>query len=96
MDDQNAAKLTRALGHPLRISYLKALTKQPVLSPSEYAREAGVPLGNVSYHVGALRKAGVVEIAARVPRRGAMEHCYSLTGPLADEALAVIRLLEAQ
>ena len=63
------------------------------LSPSEYARDFGEPLGNVSYHVKALREAGVLEVAAQVPRRGAMEHRYSFTGPRAGVALAVMDLL---
>jgi DNA-binding transcriptional ArsR family regulator len=96
MDNLAAAGLTKALGHPLRLAYLRALADQGRLSPSDYARQAGEPLGNVSYHVSALRKAGVLEVAETIPRRGAMEHRYSFTGPQAKAAKAVMNVLARQ
>lgn len=93
MDDEAAAEVTKALSHPLRLEYLRALEKRGELSPSEYARESDQPLGNVSYHVKALYEAGVLEVASLVPRRGAMEHRYSLTGVRAGAAMAVMELL---
>jgi DNA-binding transcriptional ArsR family regulator len=93
MDDQSAAELTKALSDPLRLEYLRALAQRSELSPSEYARESGEPLGNVSYHVKALFEAGVLEVASMVPRRGAMEHRYSFTGGHAGVAMAVMDLL---
>jgi DNA-binding transcriptional ArsR family regulator len=93
MDDLDAAQLAKALGHPLRLAYLHALGERRELSPSEYARDSEEPLGNVSYHVKALYDAGVIEVAARVPRRGAMEHRYSLSGPRAGVAMAMAKLL---
>ena len=80
MDDTCAAEVTKALSHPLRIEYLRALAQRRELSPSEFARESEAPLGNVSYHVKALFEAGVLEVSSMVPRRGAMEHRYSFTG----------------
>lgn len=94
MDYLDAAEVTKALSHPLRLEYLRALGDRRVLSPSEYSRESGDPLGNVSYHVKALFEAGVLEVAELVPRRGAMEHRYSFTGPRAKLVQKVIRLLE--
>jgi DNA-binding transcriptional ArsR family regulator len=93
MDDVAAAELTKALGHPLRLEYLRALAQRRELSPSEFARESTEPLGNVSYHVKALFRAEVLEVSSMVPRRGAMEHRYSLTGKRAGTAMAVIDLL---
>lgn len=93
MDDVAAAEITKALSHPLRLEYLRALSQRRELSPSEFAQDTDEPLGNVSYHVKALQKAGVVEIASLVPRRGAMEHRYSYTGPRAGVAMAMIDLL---
>jgi DNA-binding transcriptional ArsR family regulator len=93
MDDVAAAEITKALGHPLRLEYLRALMGRRELSPSEYAREFGVPLGNVSYHVKALSNAGVVKVSATIPRRGAMEHRYAFTGPQAGLAKKLLRLL---
>jgi DNA-binding transcriptional ArsR family regulator len=93
MDDAAAAEVTKALSHPLRIKFLRALTGRRQLSPSEFARESEEPLGNVSYHVKALFEAGVLEIADRIPRRGAVEHRYSFTGKRAGVAMAVMDLL---
>ncbi|HEX4307073.1 MAG TPA: helix-turn-helix domain-containing protein [Solirubrobacterales bacterium] len=93
MDDAAAAQVTKALGHPLRVKYLRALAQRRELSPSEFSRESGEALGNVSYHVKALFDAGVLEVSSMVPRRGAMEHRYSLTGPRAKVSIKVMRLL---
>jgi DNA-binding transcriptional ArsR family regulator len=95
MDDVAAAEMARALGHPLRLGYLRALRERKVLSPSEFAKEAGKPLGNVSYHVKALAEAQVIVIKEKVPRRGAMENRYTLTGRHAKLALRLIDLLAA-
>jgi DNA-binding transcriptional ArsR family regulator len=93
VDDLAAAEVTKALSHPLRLEYLRALAGQQELSPSQFAREAGEPLGNVSYHVKALFEAGVLEVSSTIPRRGAMEHRYRLAGERAGAALAVMELL---
>jgi DNA-binding transcriptional ArsR family regulator len=93
MDDLAAATLTKALGHPIRIEFLRALNGRRELSPSEFARDTGEALGNVAYHVKALHEAEIVEVASKVPRRGALEHRYALSGPHAGAAMAVVDLL---
>jgi DNA-binding transcriptional ArsR family regulator len=93
MDHAAAAAITKALSHPLRLDYLRALSKRHQLSPSEFARDFDEPLGNVSYHVRALYEADILEIASKVARRGAMEHRYALTGARAGVAMAVMDLL---
>jgi DNA-binding transcriptional ArsR family regulator len=94
--DREAAEVARALGHPIRLGYLRALSESGtdgLLSPSEYARESGEPLGNVSYHVTTLAAAGIVEVGEMVARRGATEHRYSLTGPRAKIAATAMNAL---
>jgi DNA-binding transcriptional ArsR family regulator len=94
MNDSEIAKITRALNHPTRITYLRALRGSGSLSPVEFSRDSGEALGNVSYHVKALKEAGVVEVVESVPRRGAVEHRYSLTsGKRSDATLAALDLL---
>jgi DNA-binding transcriptional ArsR family regulator len=93
MIDTEAAKLAQALSHPLRIEILRTMRDRRVLSPVEYSRESGEPLGNVSYHVRALLEFDIVAEAGLVQRRGAMEHRYSLTGKRAGIALGVLDLL---
>jgi DNA-binding transcriptional ArsR family regulator len=96
MDDLEASKIASALGHPLRLGYLRALRAlgpDGKLSPSEFARESGEPLGNVAYHVKALSRTGVLKVAERIPRRGAIEHRYSLDGQQATLTMAMMDLL---
>jgi DNA-binding transcriptional ArsR family regulator len=93
MDDQGAAEITKALSHPIRLEYLRALREQRVLSPSDFARESGDPLARVSYHVKTLADAQVIKVKEKVARRGAMESRYSLNGRRAKTALRVIDLL---
>jgi DNA-binding transcriptional ArsR family regulator len=93
MNDLESADLARALGHPIRLGFLKALRDSGSLSPTEFSGDSGHPLGNVSYHARALADAGVIEIDEMVPRRGAMEHRYILRQPRAKLVLEVMELL---
>jgi DNA-binding transcriptional ArsR family regulator len=72
--------LARSFVHPLRISILEVLGLDGgrVLSPTELSQELQIPLGNTSYHVGELRKAGLLHLARRRPVRGTMENFYRL------------------
>lgn len=65
--------------HPMRTKVLKAIdaSREP-RSPNELSKEFGEPLGNVSYHVAALAKKGLIELVKTEPRRGALEHFYGI------------------
>jgi DNA-binding transcriptional ArsR family regulator len=95
MDDKEVAEVAKALSHPLRIAILRTIRDRRKLSPSEYAREFGEPLGNVSYHMVALKQARVLKVTDTAKRRGALEHYYSLNGPGAGVTLGVMDMLEA-
>jgi DNA-binding transcriptional ArsR family regulator len=71
--------LAKALAHPLRTRIL-AILETRTASPSELAEELGAPLGVVSYHVRRLEALGFLKLVKREPRRGAVEHYYSLRG----------------
>jgi DNA-binding transcriptional ArsR family regulator len=73
--------LALAETHPLRIDILKLLdaSSEP-MSPKMLSGETGQPLGNVSYHVGGLRDAGLIVLHSTRARRGAVEHLYALAG----------------
>ena len=77
----------KALAHPLRVSILSALEHR-VASPSELAEELGVPLPNLSYHIRMLVQLDLLKLVKTRPRRGAIEHYYKASGPVAvsDEA----------
>jgi DNA-binding transcriptional ArsR family regulator len=74
--------LAKALAHPLRTRILAALENRTA-SPSELAEEFGVSVEVVSYHVRRLAALRFLKLVRRVPRRGALEHYYTITaGPL--------------
>jgi DNA-binding transcriptional ArsR family regulator len=76
------AQLGRALGHPLRVEILTALLVKDEASPRELAEELEQPLGTVSYHVRYLVSLEMLELQRMVPRRGAVQHFYSLKNEL--------------
>lgn len=67
----------RALAHPLRARLVALLERAPA-SPSQLAAQVDAPVGVVSYHVRVLAGAGVVELVATAPKRGALQHFYAL------------------
>jgi DNA-binding transcriptional ArsR family regulator len=78
------AALGAIVAHPLRCRLLAILADR-VASPNEIARELGMPVGDVSYHVRTLREAGAIELVEERPVRGSTEHFYRATsarGPL--------------
>jgi DNA-binding transcriptional ArsR family regulator len=71
-------RLAKALAHPLRIRIL-GLLEEGSSTPKQLAHTLGVPLGNVSYHVRALRDNGFLELEQTRVVRGAVEHRYRVT-----------------
>jgi DNA-binding transcriptional ArsR family regulator len=79
--------LLKALGHPLRLRLLEAISERGEASPVGLAREFDQPLATVSHHVRLLRHLGYVELVRTVPRRGAVEHFYrAVSLPFIDDA----------
>jgi DNA-binding transcriptional ArsR family regulator len=79
-------RLLKALGHPLRLRIVEAITEQGEASPVGLAREFDQPLATVSHHVRMLRDLGWVELVRTEPRRGAVEHFYrASTRPFLDD-----------
>jgi DNA-binding transcriptional ArsR family regulator len=74
-------RVIKALAHPLRYRVLVRLN-DGVASPVEMAREFGVPVGNVSFHVRTLAEIGAIELVRTAPRRGAIEHFYRAVIPV--------------
>ena len=75
-----ATRGSRALAHPIR-ARIVAVLGDGELSPVELAKELGLSLGVVSYHVRMLADAGVIELARTTSRRGAIQHHYRLREP---------------
>jgi DNA-binding transcriptional ArsR family regulator len=67
--------LVSALSHPLRVHILDALA-EAAASPSDIAREVGLSVNYVAYHVNELQKLGYLELVKTEPRRGTVEHYY--------------------
>lgn len=68
-------KLVSALSHPLRVHILDVLTEVSA-SPSDLARDVGLSVNYVAYHVKELEKLGYLELVKTEPRRGTVEHYY--------------------
>jgi DNA-binding transcriptional ArsR family regulator len=91
---EEVAALFKALAHPLRIEIIDAFGAGPgsILSASKFANATGRGLSRVAYHIGQLRKAGVLEITRERKVRGATERSYSLSGANADAAVKLIAM----
>jgi len=72
--------ITHLLNHPLRLDAFLA-TFEAMTSPKEISRLLRKPMGDASFHMAELRKAGAIEIVKRARRRGATEHFYRATKP---------------
>lgn len=68
-----------AVGHPYRVEILRHFLATGTATPSDLAAALRLPLGTVSYHVRFLAHAGIVRLAGRTQRRGAVAHHYQLT-----------------
>jgi len=68
-------RLAKALANSLRVEILAVLSHRHI-SPVQFTREYGGRLSKVSYHFKVLEGYGCIELAEKVPRRGAVEHIY--------------------
>ena len=75
--DIDDPRLVKALAHPVRVRVLSIL-EQRSATPKELAREVGIRLENMSYHVRTLRDFGFIELERKRMVRGAVEHRYRL------------------
>lgn len=86
--EDRVARISRALGHPLRVRILAALLAEDELSPRQFSRRCDEPLGTISYHFRYLAAMKALELRRTVPRRGALEHFYEI----GDDVREVLRL----
>ena len=78
------ARMVRSAAHPIRAKALSMMAERPT-SPKEIAAAVGKPIGNVTYHLDELEKAGMVVLVDEKKRGGATEHFYLAT-TIDDEA----------
>lgn len=69
-----------AMAHPVPVAIMRMLEVEPELSPKDMAQRLDLPLGSVSYHVRKLHDEQLIKQVRVEPRRGALEHYYSLPG----------------
>lgn len=70
--------MVRSAAHPIRAKALSMMAERPT-SPKEIAAAVGKPIGNVTYHLDELEKAGMVVLVDEKKRGGATEHFYVAT-----------------
>jgi DNA-binding transcriptional ArsR family regulator len=89
-DKDRAARLGKAMGHPLRARVLTLVHESGPISRASIANEHGLgDFGNVSYHVGVLEELEAVELAETRPTNGSSEYLYDTT-PFGDEVVREI------
>ena len=75
ISDINDPRLVKALAHPIRVRVL-GLLEGRTMTPKQLASELDMPLENVSYHVRALAKFGLIVLQKRRITGGVVEHHY--------------------
>ena len=83
-----------AVGHAYRVEILRHFLATGTATPSDIASAIRLPLSTVSYHVRSLADRGIVRLAGRTQRRGAVAHHYQLTDR--DRAAAIVWGTRAQ
>ena len=88
---ERLVSLGRAVGHPARARILIACAEagDDLRRPVALARELGLPLGVVSYHVRTLASLGLLILRSTATVRGAVAHDYAV----ADEVAPALRAL---
>jgi DNA-binding transcriptional ArsR family regulator len=73
-------QMIMAIAHPLRRRMLRMIVKhREPLSPTQMAKEFGLPLGTITYHARVLRQFKAVEPIRERQMHGAAEHLYEVT-----------------
>jgi len=92
-DNDRAARLGKAMAHPLRARVLTLIHESGPISGVGIARDHDVgDFGNVSYHVSVLEELEAVEVTETRPTDGSFEYLYDTT-PFGDE---VVKEIEKQ
>jgi DNA-binding transcriptional ArsR family regulator len=90
-DKERAARLGKAMAHPLRARVLALVHESGPISGVSIARDHGLgDLPNVSYHVTVLEQLEAVKLTEKRPTEGASEYLYETT-PFGEELLREIR-----
>jgi DNA-binding transcriptional ArsR family regulator len=87
--DRDSRRALAALSHPVRVWILDHLRAHETGSAQELAREFGVPLNTMSYHVRRLHELGYLRLVKRTQRRGVIARHYALAHP--DDAEQSVR-----
>jgi hypothetical protein len=85
------ADLVSAAPHPTRIAIREHVDRVVEASPRVFTKSHKATLAAGSHHFRMLARAGLIQLARRAPRRGAVEHFYVLS----DRGQAVLGWLRA-
>lgn len=97
MEDYEVSRIGKVLSHPLRVALLRLMRdgEGRAMSPNQLHKAVHEPLGNVSYHMGELADADVVELEGTRMVRGGLEHFYAFRGHWADRLAHTLDALDA-
>ena len=72
-------RVTRALGHPIRVAFLETLAMDGVASANTFSQKTGYGLSDSAYHVRVLfNECQLIELARTRPARGAIEKFFRI------------------
>jgi DNA-binding transcriptional ArsR family regulator len=84
-DEEPAAAVLQALGHPLRRRIMRLLLgDDEATSPTQAAQRLGAPLSHVSYHFRVLARAKALQMTRERPVRGSVQHFYRVNRAVAE------------
>jgi predicted transcriptional regulator len=86
-DKERAARVVKAMGHPLRARVLTLVHESGPISRISIAQDHGLgDFGNISYHVGVLEQLDAVELTDTRAKKGSVEYLYDTT-PFGEEVV---------
>ncbi len=89
MDDERAAMIARALGHPARVRILRLLAAQDTCRGADVFAELPLAQSTISQHLTVLKKAGLVHAT---PQGTSMLYCITAE-PLEELAELIATLV---
>lgn len=87
-------EIANVVRHPLRLKALIEVGRaKGAINPVAVAKETGLPVNDVAYHIRTLAAIGAITLTDTEPVRGATRHLYVIA-PYGEEILTWVRKME--